>query len=214
MFLKQREQRNDVSPDRFRVALLLAALLACLHHGEFRVSRTCDAAAQEAAKPDMAKATPQKPADWVSSAKLSLNGLGPIKIGMTLDEARAAIGDPLKPEPSADKECFYVAPSGVPEGVSFMITDGRVSRIDISSPAYQSMSGARVGQTQDQVIQLYAGRLEVSPHKYVESGKYLTFIPKDKEDMQYRMIFETDGKKITEFRAGKLPEVEYVEGCS
>ena len=25
--------------------------------------------------------------------------------------------------------------------------------------------------------------------------------------------FETDGKKVTEFRAGKLPEVEYVEGC-
>jgi hypothetical protein len=28
-----------------------------------------------------------------------------------------------------------------------------------------------------------------------------------------RLIFETDGKVVTSYRAGHEPEVEYVEGC-
>jgi hypothetical protein len=28
------------------------------------------------------------------------------------------------------------------------------------------------------------------------------------------IVFETDGKRVTMFRAGRLPEVEWVEGCS
>ena len=33
-------------------------------------------------------------------------------------------------------------------------------------------------------------------------------------DRNYRIVFETDGKRVLRFRAGKLPEVEYIEGCS
>ena len=43
---------------------------------------------------------------------------------------------------------------------------------------------------------------------------YLTYVPKDKSDRNYRVVFETDGKRVLGFRAGKLPEVEFVEGCS
>ena len=164
--------------------------------------------------PMVHSSTSSKQANWTTSAKLSLKGFGPIKIGMTLEEARKAIVDPLKHNPEEGEECFYVTPSGIPEGLSFMVTDGRISRIDITSPAYCSMRGARVGQTQDQVIKLYEGKLEITKHKYDMNGFYLTFIPIDKADQQYRMVFETDGKQITCFRAGKLPEVEFVEGSS
>jgi hypothetical protein len=27
------------------------------------------------------------------------------------------------------------------------------------------------------------------------------------------IVFETDGKRVTMFRAGRMPEVEWVEGC-
>ena len=29
-----------------------------------------------------------------------------------------------------------------------------------------------------------------------------------------RIIFETDGKRVVKYRAGRGPQVEYVEGCS
>ena len=94
-----------------------------------------------------------------------------------------------------------------------MITEGRVSRIDITSSNYSSLSGAKIGQTEQQVIKLYANQLKITRHHYDENGHYLTFVPKDKRDKTYRMVFETNGRSITEFRAGKRPEVEAVEGC-
>ena len=56
---------------------------------------------------------------------------------------------------------------------------------------------------------------EVAAHKYVAGGHYLTFVPDDPADADLRLIFETDASsKVTQFRAGRLPEVAYVEGCS
>lgn len=45
-------------------------------------------------------------------------------------------------------------------------------------------------------------------------GHYLTVTPAAKADSAYRIIFETDGKKVVHYRAGIRPQVEYVEGCS
>lgn len=33
-------------------------------------------------------------------------------------------------------------------------------------------------------------------------------------DQNYRVIFETHEGKVTAYRAGQLPEVNYIEGCS
>lgn len=148
-----------------------------------------------------------------SLPRLTLRGLGPIKIGMTLAEARKALSDPLKLEYAGSEDCFYTTPSNMPEGIAFMVTDGCISRIEISSPAYASLSGARVGQTQEQLMAMYKGKLKKTRHTYIEEGFYLTFVPQDAEDQQYRMVFDTDGKHVLGIRAGKLPEVEFVEGC-
>jgi len=82
--------------------------------------------------------------------------------------------------------------------------------------AITTLSGAKIGDTEARIKALYPGQIKVSPHKYTgdSGGHYLTFVPKDKSDRFYRLIFETDGKQVTNFRSGKLPEVEYVEGCS
>src|ERR687886_480873 len=62
------------------------------------------------------------------------------------------------------------------------------------------------------------GQIKATPHPYVsrppENGKYLTFVPKDAADKNYRIIFETSKNRVDRFRSGKLPEVEYIEGCS
>jgi hypothetical protein len=39
-------------------------------------------------------------------------------------------------------------------------------------------------------------------------------MPKDATDRNFRIVFETDGKKVTRWRAGLLPQVEFVEGCA
>lgn len=152
--------------------------------------------------------------NWNNPPKLSLKALGQVKVGMTVKQVKALFTNMTVLDAGGGQECFYLEPRNVPKGVAFMITDGRVSRIDITSAHYSSLSGAKVGQTEQQVIKRYANQLKVTRHHYDEKGHYLIFVPKDKRDKGYRMLFETDGRKITEFRAGKLPEVEFVEGCS
>ncbi|HAJ60211.1 MAG TPA: hypothetical protein DCP31_13915 [Cyanobacteria bacterium UBA8543] len=77
-----------------------------------------------------------------------------------------------------------------------------------------TVRGARIGDTESKIKSLYPGQIRVTRHHYQSNGHYLIFTPKDRSEANYRIIFETDGNRVTNFRAGKLPEVEWVEGCS
>ncbi len=150
-----------------------------------------------------------------NQSKVAINGIYSIRVGMTVTEASKAAGIKLvgKVEPS----CYYVQPQGAPKGLGFMVTGGRIARVDVyENKSITTLSGAKIGDTEARIKALYPGQIKVSTHKYTgdSGGNYLTFVPKDKSDRNYRVVFETDGKRVTTFRAGKLPEVEYIEGCS
>ena len=165
--------------------------------------------------PTAVKSNPERATPTAfNDTRLHLRGVGPIQIGMSTAEANAAVGGNLVALGTPPMGgCSYMLIRHMKEGVAVMINNGRVARIDVTSPAYPTVSGARVGMAQDQVMQLYGGRLQVAPHTYVQSGKYLTFVPRDAVDQSYRMIIDTDGAKVTGIRAGQLPEVEWIEGC-
>ncbi len=76
-----------------------------------------------------------------------------------------------------------------------------------------TQSGIRVGDPEEKVHETYGDRVETETHEYDPEGSYLTFVPEDPSD-NHRLVFETDGSQVTMMRAGQLPEVEYVEGCS
>ncbi|HEX8391202.1 MAG TPA: hypothetical protein VF665_02500, partial [Longimicrobium sp.] len=101
----------------------------------------------------------------------------------------------------------------LPAGLRAMTEAGRVVRLDVDSSTLATAEGARVGDPETRIRQLYAGRVTEGPHKYVPGGKYLTVRPAD-ADTTHLLVFETDGGRVTRFRAGLRPQVEYVEGCS
>ncbi|AVH70982.1 hypothetical protein [Nostoc sp. 'Lobaria pulmonaria (5183) cyanobiont'] len=153
-------------------------------------------------------------AKLTNQSKLFINGIGTVQVGMTVPQAAKAAGTKLVGD-APNNNCYYVKPQNQPKNLSFMVTKGRISRVDVrQNNQITTLKGAKIGDTEAQIKSLYPGQIKVTPHKYVQNGHYLTFIPKDRGDRNYRLVFETDGKLVTEFRAGKLPEVEYVEGCS
>jgi hypothetical protein len=154
-------------------------------------------------------AMPDSAAAW----RLSETGIGPVRVGMTVAEAAAALPDAGAAHPAASEECAYVGLSGLPEGVSLMTEGGRVVRVDVDdSSAVATTRGARVGWTEARVLALYPGA-RVEPHKY-EDGHYLVAIPGAPGDTLHRIVFETARGVVTRFRGGVVPAVEYVEGCS
>ena len=152
-----------------------------------------------------------------NQSKVYINGIGAVRVGMTIAEASKAAGTKLIRESGYETNlsCFYVKPQGEPKDIGFMVTNGRISRVDVwNNKSITTLSGAKIGDTESRIKSLYPGQIQVTPHKYVEGGHDLIFIPKDAVDKNYRLLFETDGKRVTRFRSGKLPEVEFVEGCS
>ncbi|BAY77207.1 hypothetical protein NIES25_36670 [Nostoc linckia NIES-25] len=149
-----------------------------------------------------------------NQSKLFANGIGQVRVGMTVSQASKAAGTRLVGDPP-NKYCYYVKPEWDPKNVGFMVTEGRVSRVDVwRDSKITTLKGAKIGDTEARIKSLYPGQIKVTPHNYVSGGHYLTFVPKDQSDENYRVVFETDGKRVTQFRSGKLPEVEFVEGCS
>lgn len=151
-----------------------------------------------------------------ASSKLEIAGIGSVKIGMTVKEASKAIGQMLigsRDDP--DNDCYFVRPKNESLGILFMVTGDRIARIDIiDNSAISTVEGARIDSTEAEVKKMYAGNIEVTPHVYTDNAYYFTIRSKDAKYSNHRLIFETGNGRISRFRAGKLPEVEYIEGCS
>ena len=152
----------------------------------------------------------------ISSAdKVTTARFGPIRIGMNPQEAIEAAGYALTVN-LIDSSCYYLETEPVLDNVGFMVSKGTVARIDVwAGSNVTTRSGAKIGMTEAEIISLFGDKIETSAHKYVTGGKYLTFVPVDEADKNFRVIFETDASGVvTSYRAGRLPEVGYVEGCA
>jgi hypothetical protein len=144
-------------------------------------------------------------------------GYGPVRAGMTLAEARSALGDTLAIPAPDDSTCDHVTPAfakGAEPSMLFMVEQGRIARVEVRDTSVATAAGARVGDPRTRIEQLYRGRVRVQPHKYTD-GKYLIVPLGPGTDSLFRLVFETDEKgNVITFRSGLYPQVEWVEGCS
>ncbi|MFN2567616.1 MAG: hypothetical protein ABR499_21690 [Gemmatimonadaceae bacterium] len=182
-------------------AALAAVIVGCAGNTDGATDGRTGAASGAASTP------PASPATWT----VTETGWGPVRAGMSVADARAALGGEL-PEP-ANRECDHVRPRGAPSGVLLMVVGGQLARMEVSDTAVATAAGARVGHTEEQIKALYPGRVQTRPHKYVD-GHYLVVRRGAGADSVYRLVFETDGHRVTRFRGGRFPEVEWIEGCS
>lgn len=133
---------------------------------------------------------------------------------MTVAEARAVYPSFKVPASRDSAACTYATMDGLPARIGVMVEGGKVVRVEARPGSNVATStGARIGDSEEKIKTLYPGQVTVSPHKYT-NGHYLAVVPAAKADSSYRIIFETDGKKVLNYRAGIRPQVEYVEGCS
>ena len=167
----------------------------------------------EAPAPTPAADDTAAPAGPVSQA--SFLGYGDMKLGSTVDEARAAWGGELNGAPMEGTTCHYLWPKWItrPADFAFMMEDGRFVRYDVGTDKETAPGGGKVGMSVEQLQNLYGGALKGAPHKYTQGGQYLSMDAGDVAPT--RLVFEVDAAgKVTSWRVGLSPQVEYVEGCS
>jgi len=166
------------------------------------------AACGEGAPPPDPDPLPPPPSEAVTMA-----GIGPVTWGLPLDSARVLLGQPLPElEPAAGPECGWVTVTLADEPLHLMVRDGRIARLDVTAPsALAAPGGGGIGSTEAEVRAAHPGT-HARPHKYTD-GEYLIAV--DPADTLRRIVFETDSAGVVaEWRVGRMPEVEWVEGCS
>lgn len=156
-------------------------------------------------------AAPSPPPSTTNQMAVTENGVGPVQIGMTTAQVQSALGKTIAIPVGVEVAACRVARwEGAPPGLTLMFEGGRVVRVDVDSASASTAAGAKVGDPETRIGELYAGRVQTTPHKYDPNGHYLTVTPAGSDRL---IVFETDGKQVTRFRAGQRPQVEYVERC-
>jgi hypothetical protein len=174
---------------RFVLALCLSALLAA----------SCTPARR-----------PAPAAAWV----LRFDGIGAVQVGMALAEVERIMGEAARIERIEPGErCGFAYFASLPAGVALMLDGDTVVRVDVSIAGVLTEAGAGLGSAESDVVNRYAKMIRVEPHPYTgPEGHYL--IADDPAHPHMRIIFETDGSVVTGMRAGRIPEVDLIEGCA
>jgi uncharacterized membrane protein len=145
-----------------------------------------------------------------SGKVLTFKGYKNIEIGMKIKNAAKATGLTFSYDsPPENNECTYAYTKSLP-GLYLMLVNEVIARIDVDKGGYITLEGAKVSDSEETVKKLYP-KLEIEGQKYVPEGHYLIVRSPDRSRA---IVFDTDGKKVTAFRVGRIPEVEYVEGCN
>ncbi len=153
-------------------------------------------------------------ADLTPRSKLSTAGLGAVKIGMTVPRAERAAGARLVWTGPAINDCRYLRPRSRSIRASFMVINRRIVRVDVARRGIRTVSGFRIGDDEQEIRERFDDQLRVTRHEYNPEGWYLEVVPRDRAERNRRVIFETDGERVTYIRGGRLPEVRYIEGCA
>ena len=167
------------------------------------------APAPEATVPDAAETAPD------SEGQAGFAGYGDMKLGSSVEEAKTAWAGELNGKPGETGGCYYLTPKWVkkPSDFAFMIEGDKFVRYDVGTDKETAPGGGKVGMSVDQLKALYGDGLQSTPHKYVQGGQYLSIAASGVAPS--KLVFETDAAgKVSAWRVGLSPQVDYVEGCS
>lgn len=146
------------------------------------------------------------------AAKATAEGLGPVRIGMTVVQAEKEIGAQIVYDTTAGTEesCRYAWPNAGMKQVRFIISHGVIVRIDVNDYEITTEKGARIGDSEARIKSLYRGDVVEMPHPYIAGGHDL-IVPS--ADNKYAILFETDGEVVLGYRMGDRKAVGWSSGC-
>lgn len=162
--------------------------------------------------------TTTRPAPELTSASpATLRGLGPVRIGMTVEEASDAAGLAFTRSPArgVGDNCYYVNAGLTMNGVFFMVVNNQIARIEVEDPSpVSTRSGVRVGTSASEVRTTYPNNVQRANEAVAEGGEALAFVPNDDFDSEYRIYFEITDGSVARYRLGVKPAIDRINGCS
>jgi hypothetical protein len=145
--------------------------------------------------------------------RLGFAALGPIEVGMTLEEAQRAAGVPLHDE-QLHPDCSEWFPFSESQAVEFVAVDGRLALIDVGAPVVTA-EGIGSGATRDDIASAYGAE-----HMHESTNRFgireISVSSTDPALTTFRMLFLLDrsGERVERMRSGLAQEMVRDEGCA
>lgn len=154
------------------------------------------------------------PAMFARRSIISADGWNAVRIGMTLEEAEAALGEPLTTDLDVydDPSCRIYGSPAHPD-LSFMVQDGRVATISIGETASGARSSVRtdegvgLGSSEADLRSAYPA-IEAEPNIY-GGVRMFAWRPGRSRGVRFNL---DDGGRVYDIEAGST-SIQYVEGC-
>jgi curved DNA-binding protein CbpA len=178
-----------------------------------RLPRTETPSAAHKTDSDPEQGRPPADTNGLSDAsRVSPDGIGPVLIGMTVREASVASGQDLvrksNDQAVESPRCYYVWPEYGPKGLSFMVLNEHIARVEVSNELIATVSGAHVNESEAEILRMYQG-IEVRQNRHNPVWHNLIVFPNSLRQLN----FLTDGSRVVTLTAGQMPAVQFVEGC-
>lgn len=110
---------------------------------------------------------------------------------------------------SDPNHCFEMFAAEPVQGVSFMIEQNKVARVDFLTEAAKTADGFGVGTTAEEIRGKFGAAAMDAPNKYEPEVTDLTVT-----QGATKFVFEIQDGKVRGWRAGVAPAVDYTEHCS
>ncbi|MFG2873160.1 hypothetical protein [Streptomyces sp. NPDC048338] len=132
--------------------------------------------------------------------RVTVNGIGPVRIGMSGQQVEEAIGSPLTIVGDFS-HCADGTVAGAPDGLSLRFIFGTLVAVSVEPPAKTSTaSGMRVGTTRDDLIRTYAD--EITSVGVDGGSERLVFAPTAPRFGGRVIVFDLVDGQVERFTAG------------
>ena len=212
--LVQRGVRKVV---KFASVVVLVPLVVCACAGDAPISSSTTPGSTAPAAADTSVAAREvrlsggriapKPLNWT----LTFGGAEQLYARMSLNDAVISMQGDLW-QTNRSVTCSYFRAARAP-GMRFVFLRWKLVRIEVDSGAVATAEGIRIGSTEAQVHKAYPDRVTVTDDVFT-GGHFLSVAPAEGMDTTVRIVFDTDGQRVTRFRSGLRYAVEWAEGCS
>ena len=155
------------------------------------------------------------PPELTSDSVVTLRAVGPVRIGMSVEEASIAARLALREDfgRQSTSSCSYVTVGAALPGVAFMVVDDLIARIEIDRPSpLATRSGVRIDTSADDLRTVYSDNIQRA-NDAVADGEAMAFVPNDDFDADFRIYFEIEDGAVARFRIGSKPAVDFLSGC-
>jgi hypothetical protein len=136
----------------------------------------------------------------LSREQVTVDGMGPVRIGMSAEQVEKAVGAPLTLVGDAS-HCTDGTLAGAPDGLSLMFMENSLVAVSVDSPAtISTASGMRVGTTRDELLDTYGD--EITTDSVEDGSERLVFAPTAPRFGGTVIVFDLSDGQVERFAAG------------